>query len=192
LERKLMENLLLAGAFDSFSRSRRQLLWQLGLLERKHPGELPLEFDDVRVSLPELTELEEMKADYQVQGLSTKYHPMQVMRKQICGDGLLKSSEIAQLFPNTQVRIAGYVIIRQRPATAKGFAFMTIEDEEGTVNVVLRPGVYEKYRQVFKLEPLIVVEGVVQKRDGSLNILADTLFALRRLASDGLLRSATA
>jgi error-prone DNA polymerase len=186
LERKLMENLVLAGAFDSFSRPRRQLLWQLGLLERKHPGELPLKFDDVRVSLPELTELEEMKADYQVQGLSTKYHPMQVMRKQICGDGLLKSSEIAQLSPNTRVRIAGYVIIRQRPATAKGFAFMTIEDEEGTVNVVLRPGVYEKHRQVFKLESLIVVEGVVQKRDGSLNILANALFALRRLSLDFL------
>ena len=182
LERKLMENLVLAGAFNSFSRSRRQLLWQLGLLERKHPGELPLEFNDVKVSLPELTELEEMKVDYQVQGLSTKYHPMQVMRKQICRDGLLKSSEIAQLFPNTRVRIAGYVITRQRPAAAKGFAFMTLEDEEGTVNVVLKPGVYEKHRQVFKLEPLIVVEGVIQKRDESLNILADTLFPLHKLA----------
>ena len=82
--------------------------------------------------------------------------------------------------------MAGYVIIRQRPATAKGFAFMTIEDEDGTVNVVLRPGVYKKYRQVFKLEPLIVVEGIVQKRDGILNVIADTLFPLYRLASNPL------
>ncbi|MBA7694814.1 Error-prone DNA polymerase [subsurface metagenome] len=120
-----------------------------------------------------------MKADYEVQGLSTKYHPMQVLRKDISRDGLLKSSEIAQLFPNTRVRIAGYVITRQRPATAKGFAFITLEDEDGIVNVVVKPGIYQKYRQVFKLEPLIVVEGVIQKRDDNLNIIADALLPLR-------------
>ena len=179
LERKLVENLVLAGAFDSLGCPKRQLLWQLGLLEKQHPGELPLEFGDARVSLPDLTELEQMKADYEVQGLSTKYHPMQVLRKDISRDGLLKSSEIAQLFPNTRVRIAGYVIIRQRPATAKGFAFITLEDEDGTVNVVVRPSIYQKYRQVFKLEPLVVVEGIIQKRDDNLNIIADALLPLR-------------
>jgi len=179
LERKPVENLILAGAFDSFGCQKRQLLWRLGLLEKKRPGELPLEFDDIKVSLPDFTEVEEMKADYEVQGLSTKYHPMQVLRKDISRDGLLKSSEVAQLFPNTRVRIAGYVITRQRPATAKGFAFMTLEDEEGMINVVVRPRVYQKYRQVFKLEPLILVEGAIQKRDKNLNIIAETLLPLR-------------
>jgi len=179
LERKPVENLILAGAFDSFGCQKRQLLWRLGLLEKKRPGELPLEFDDIKVSLPDFTEVEEMKADYEVQGLSTKYHPMQVLRKDISRDCLLKSSEVAQLFPNTRVRIAGYVITRQRPATAKGFAFMTLEDEEGMINVVVRPRVYQKYRQVFKLEPLILVEGAIQKRDKNLNIIAETLLPLR-------------
>jgi error-prone DNA polymerase len=179
LERKVVENLILAGAFDSFGLAKRQLLWQIGLLEKKHPGELPLQFGDNRVSLPDLTEVEQMKADYEMQGLSAKYHPMQVLRREISRDGLLKSSEVAQLFPNTRVRIAGYVITRQRPATAKGFAFMTLEDEEGTMNVVIKPSVYERYRQVFKLEPLIVVEGIIQERDGSFNIVADTLVPLR-------------
>jgi error-prone DNA polymerase len=179
LERKVVENLILAGAFDSFGLAKRQLLWQIGLLEKKHPGELPLQFGDNRVSLPDLTEVEQMKADYEMQGLSAKYHPMQVLRREISRDGLLKSSEVAQLFPNTRVRIAGYVITRQRPATAKGFAFMTLEDEEGTMNVVVKPSVYERYRQVFKLEPLIVVEGIIQERDGSFNIVADILVPLR-------------
>jgi len=179
LERKLAENLILAGAFDSFGCHKRQLLWQLGLLEKKHPGELPLEFRDVKVSLPEIAELEEMKADYEAQGFPLKYHPMQLLRKEISKDGLLKSSEIAQLFPDTQVRMAGYVITRQRPATAKGFAFMTLEDEDGTVNVVVRPRVYQRYRQVFKLELLVVVEGIIQKRDDSLNIIAETLLPIR-------------
>lgn len=179
LERRPVENLILAGAFDSFDCQKRQLLWKLGLLEKKCPGELPLEFSDITVSLPDFTELEEMKVDYEVQGLSTKYHPMQVLRKYISKDGLLKSSELAQLLPDTRVRLAGYVITRQRPATAKGFAFMTLEDEEGMVNVIVKPHVYHKYRQIFKLEPLILVEGSIQKRDDNLNIIAKTLIPLR-------------
>jgi error-prone DNA polymerase len=179
LERKPVENLILAGAFDSFGCQKRQLLWQLGLLEKKGPGKLPLEFSDIKVSLPELTELEEIKIDYEAQGLSTKYHPMQVLRKDISRDGLLRSSEVASLSTNIRVRLAGYVIIRQRPATAKGFAFMTLEDEEGMVNVIIKPDVYQKYRQVFKLEPLILVEGAIQKRDDNLNIIAESLMPLR-------------
>jgi error-prone DNA polymerase len=121
LERTPVENLILAGAFDSSGCQKRQLLWQLGLLEKRCPGEMPLQFSDIEVVLPDFTELEEMKADYKVQGLSTKYHPMQVLRKDISGDGLLRSSELARLSPDTRVRLAGYVVTRQRPATAKGF-----------------------------------------------------------------------
>ena len=179
LERQPVENLILAGAFDSSGCRKRQLLWQLGLLEKTCPGELSLKFSDIRVSLPDFTELEEMKVDYEVQGLSTKYHPMQVVRKDISGDSLITSSELAQLPSNAQVRTAGYVVIRQKPPTAKGFAFITLEDEEGMINVVVRPDIYKRYRQVFRLEPLIVVEGAVQKRDGILNIIAQTLIPLR-------------
>jgi error-prone DNA polymerase len=179
LERQPVENLILAGAFDSFGCRKRQLLWQLGLLEKTCPGELSLQFSDIRVSLPDFTELEEMKVDYEVQGLSTKYHPMQVFRKDISGDGLVRSSQLAGLPTDAKIRIAGYVVIRQKPPTAKGFAFITLEDEEGMINVIVRPDVYKRYRQVFKLEPLIVVEGTVQKRDGILNIIAQTLTPLR-------------
>jgi error-prone DNA polymerase len=179
LERKPVENLILAGAFASLCCQKRQLLWQLGLLEKNGPGELPLEFSHTRVFLPALTEIEEMKADYEVQGLSTKYHPLQVLRQGISENGLLSSSEIARLLPDTRVRIAGYVITRQRPATAKGFAFITLEDEEGMVNIVIKPDVYRHYRQVFKLEPVIVVEGILQRRDAILNVIARTLVPLR-------------
>jgi error-prone DNA polymerase len=179
LERRVVENLILAGAFDSLGYKKRELLWQLGLLEKRHPGELPLGFHESKVSLPDFTELEEMKIDYGVQGFPLKYHPMQVLRKGISRDGLLKSSEIAQLFPNTQVRMAGYGITRQRPAAAKGFAFMTLEDEEGTVNIVIKPNIYERYRQTFNLEPVVIVEGVIQKKDSTLNIIAERLLPFR-------------
>jgi error-prone DNA polymerase len=175
LARKPVENLILAGAFDSFGCQKRQLLWRLGHLEKKSPKELPLEFGDTKVSLPDFTELEEMKADYEVQGLSTKYHPMHALRKDISRDGLLKSSQVARLPSNARVRIAGYVITRQRPPTAKGFAFMTLEDEDGMLNVIIKPDVYYRYRQIFKLEPLILVQGTIQRQHDTVNIIADTL-----------------
>lgn len=75
--------------------------------------------------------------------------------------------------------MAGYGITRQRPAAAKGFAFMTLEDEEGTVNIVIKPNIYERYRQTFNLEPVVIVEGVIQKKDSTLNIIAERLLPFR-------------
>lgn len=175
LARNAVENLILAGAFDSFGCPKRQLLWRLGYLEKRSPTELPLEFGDARVSLPDFTDLEELQADYEVQGLSTKYHPLHFLRKHISRDGLLKSSEVARLPSNARIRTAGYVITRQRPPTAKGFAFLTLEDEEGMLNVIIKPDVYHRYRQTFKLEPLILIEGTIQKQHNTLNIIAEKL-----------------
>ena len=84
------------------------------------------------------------------------------------------------LFPGTKVRTAGYVVCRQAPRTAKGHVFLTIEDEEGLLNVVLRPHIYEKYRYIVRVEPLLVVEGILQKREGITNIVAEHLASLRQ------------
>lgn len=175
LNSRQVENLILAGAFDSFGSSKRELLWQLGLLEKRIPGKLPLKFSTFEIGLPPLTDLDELKADYDVLGLSPKYHPMEVLRKRVGGDGILKSSGVALLDDRAKVRVAGYVISRQTPGTAKGFRFLTLEDEEGIMNVVIRPVVYEKYRQVFRLEPMILVEGTLQKKDGVINVIAEKL-----------------
>jgi error-prone DNA polymerase len=100
---------------------------------------------------------------------------MHALRKDISRDGLFKSSQVARLPSNARVRIAGYVITRQRPPTAKGFAFMTLEDEDGMLNVIIKPDVYYRYRQIFKLEPLILVQGTIQRQHDTVNIIADTL-----------------
>jgi error-prone DNA polymerase len=92
----------------------------------------------------------------------------------------MRSSEIASLFPGTKVRTAGYVVCRQAPGTAKGHVFLTIEDEEGLLNVVLKPHIYQKYRYIVRTEPLIAVEGVLQKREGIVNIVAERITPLRR------------
>ena len=178
--REAVENLVLAGAFDAFGLPKRQLLWDLGLIMKQEPGTLPFVIEKPEVSLPEMSPIEETVFEYKVQGLSSKYHPMQVLRQQISRDGILKSSEIASLFHNTNVRTAGYVVARQAPVTANGVVFLTLEDEAGLINIIIKPQVYKKYRQVIRLEPLVVVEGKLQKRDGIANIAAERLMSLRQ------------
>jgi error-prone DNA polymerase len=179
LEREAIENLILVGGMDCFGMPKRQLLWQLGLVLKEEVDRLPLEFPDQEVELPEMTEMEEVASDYRIQGLSCRCHPMQVLRKSISRDGILKSSEIEELFDNTRVRMAGCVVSKQAPLTAKGHVFLTLEDENGLVNVILKPQIYEKYRYIARREPLIVVEGILQKKDSIVNIEAERLLPLR-------------
>ena len=175
IETAAIENLAMVGAFDAFGLTRRQSLWQLGLLEKTGPEQLLLGLTDADVSLPTLTEMEAMRAEYQTQGLSAKHHPMQVLRQVHPEIMTLTSAEVSQLAEGAAVRFAGYVATRQRPGTAKGFCFLTLEDDSGMVNVVIRPDIYEQHRQIFRLAPVIVVEGMIQKRDGITNVIAQRL-----------------
>ncbi len=180
LSREVIQNLILAGAMDCFGKPKRQLLWELGILENTGREGLMLSYPDYQVPLPGMTEMEELSAEYKVQGLSARLHPMQVIRKEISRDGVMRSSEIMSLFPGTRIRTAGYVVCRQAPMTAKGHVFLTLEDEEGLTNIILKPHVYQKYRYLVRTAPLMVVEGVLQKRDGIVNIVAERLATLKQ------------
>lgn len=105
---------------------------------------------------------------------------MQVIRSSISRDGVLRSSDVLALAAGTRVRTAGYVVCRQAPRTAKGHVFLTVEDEGGLLNIILKPYVYRKYRYVARMEPLIVVEGVLQKKEGMANVIAERLIPLRK------------
>lgn len=133
-----------------------------------------------QVPLPGMTALEEISAEYRVQGLSARLHPMQIIRNSISRDGVLRSSDVLALSAGTRVRTAGYVVCRQAPRTAKGYVFLTLEDEDGLLNIILKPQVYQKYRYVTRMEPLIVVEGVLQKKQGMANVIAERLVPLRK------------
>jgi error-prone DNA polymerase len=121
-----------------------------------------------------MTLRDKVAADYQIQGLSATHHPMDVFRPEV-SKNTLKSSDIAAIPSGTKVRVAGCVVCRQMPGTAKGHVFITLEDEHGLMNVILRPQVYDKYRQIARLEPVIIVEGTLQKHDGTANIVAQQL-----------------
>ena len=164
----------MVGAFDFLRVPRRQLLWKLGMLVKQPPDTMPLRLPVPEAKLPQMTLKDKVAADYQIQGLSAKHHPMEVFRSDL-SKNVLKSSDIAAIPSGTKVRVAGCVVCRQMPGTAKGHVFITLEDEYGLINVILRPQVYDKYRQIARLEPVIIVEGTLQKHDGVVNIVAQQL-----------------
>ena len=184
-ERDALANLILAGAFDFLGLPRRQLLWELGKLIWRPAEALPLGLPDCEVQLPAMTLADEVANDYEVQGLSARHHPMEVFRPGLSVAGVVTSSGMADMPSGAKVQVAGCVVCRQAPGTAKGHVFITLEDEYGLVNVILRPSVYERYRQIARLEPLVIVEGALQKNDGVINILAERLSSLREGSVQG-------
>jgi error-prone DNA polymerase len=183
-EPEAAENLVLAGAFDFQGVSRRRLLWELRETGKALPEELPLAYEEHHVDLPPMTASEKISAEYEMQGLSALRHPMELYRPGLKRQGILASRDIDKIPEGCRVRVAGCVVCRQKPLTAKGHVFITLEDETGLVNAILRPGVYDRFRQTARREPHIVIEGRLQKRDGVINIIAETLEPIATKATE--------
>ena len=169
LQQESIENLVMAGAFDSLAPDRRAALWEVGLRYRpvaeQQALEMPVEQDMAR--LPLLSGWESMAGEYQTMGLYPDGHLMVRLRPAL-GPDVLPSDEVPHVADGTEVTVAGIVIRRQRPL-AKA-VFMTLEDEFGHAPVVVWPKVYERYRLVLR-EPVVKVRGVVSRREGTLNIV---------------------
>jgi len=185
LKREAIENLIACGAFDGFGLERRELLWQLGLVYR--PGgrngkeqrqlALPLPTGQDMVTLIPMTDWERMRTDYLILGLSPNYHPMSFLRRCL-HEGIAISRTIDLQPDGERIEVAGLVVCRQQPGTAKGFVFMVLEDEYGLVNVIVKPDLYEKQRVLIRGEPFVIVKGEVQRRDGVTNLLAESFTAI--------------
>jgi error-prone DNA polymerase len=111
-------------------------------------------------------------------GLTTGEHVLAFYRKWLAERGVISSRELSHRAKGF-VRVAGEVVVHQAPPTAKGVHFVTLEDEHGLVNVVVRPEVYTEYRTMWRLEPLLVVEGRVQRGEGTVNLVAQRATPLR-------------
>jgi error-prone DNA polymerase len=176
LPRPAVENLVRAGAADSLSAKqsggRRDLLWQLGGLSYPEEG-LDLQAPVEPAALPILSHAERLEWEYELLGMAPGDHVMAVYREALRARGILSSRELGEQDDGRAARIAGLVVVIQRPPSARGYAFVTLEDEAGLMNVIVRPGVYAHYRGVLRGAPLLVVGGVVQRQDGVLNLLAD-------------------
>ncbi len=178
LDKDALRHLIAIGAFDRLERSRRQLLWALRSIDRTSSGEMELERPE-RAPLDEMTGRDELLADYRIQGFSASSHLLALFRERLRNEGLIKSSQLSRLASGSAVAIGGYNICLQMPPTAKGFAFITLEDEEGLVNVVVKPNVYRTYRQLVRLKPLLIVEGAVEQKDGVINVMAEKIRCLQ-------------
>jgi error-prone DNA polymerase len=187
LSRRAVENLIMVGAMDCWGKPRRQLVWDLGKL-RYEEQELDLVFTDACTELgrsdgvrfPDLSKAERMGIEYSLLGLPVGDQVMALYRPWLQKMGILSSLDLQARRDKEKVKVAGLVVVRQAPPTANGHVFITLEDEYGLVNVIVRPDVYERFRHSLRNAPLIAVEGVLQRQDGVESVLAQQAVALTR------------
>ncbi|MCL5257218.1 MAG: error-prone DNA polymerase [Chloroflexi bacterium] len=173
VSRDALENLIMVGAFDSFGKSRRALLWRLGELQ-SFGGRSALPFDCVYngITLPELSATECISAEYSIIGFSPAHQLLDIYEESLQGKGIVRSIDLERMLDGAEVCVVGFAVCRQAPPTAKGHVFLTLEDQYDLINVIVRPDVYGRYRYLVRMEPVLIVRGRLQ-RDGKVtSILA--------------------
>jgi error-prone DNA polymerase len=133
---------------------------------------------DEKCPLPEMSAVDRVVADYEGTGLTIGPHPMALRRQEMSLRGALRASDLARQRNGRRVRVAGAVITRQRPGTAKGFVFLTLEDETGIANIIVRPDLFAERRLAILQEPFLLVEGTLQNQEGVTSIRADRMEGL--------------
>lgn len=209
---KALQILAKAGAFENFLPGRRQALWKilaeargnkdLPLLKalatrqndscderiqaqssENHESQNEAQAEPAHLlNLPPLTALEETVADYSTLGLSTDKHPMTFYRDWATAQGIISCSELSKVRNGKRISVAGGVICRQRPGTAKGFVFLTLEDETGMANVVIRPQLFESHKRVILNSDFMSITGKLQLEQGVANLIAEDASTLPYLS----------
>ena len=186
LGRDALLSLARAGALASLGMDRRRAVWE-ALRDRERPGSQPLlvdladDEDGEEVELPATSAREEVIADYRTSGLSLEAHPLQFDRAGLARRGVVTTAEAHDAPEGRRVAVAGIVLSRQRPSTAHGIIFLSIEDETGPANVVVRPEVWQQSEALARRAAAVVIEARVQRRGGVVHLLATRM---ERLVSD--------
>ena len=166
------------GALASFGGHRRTALWQAERAGRP-AGPLLMDHDEapetVGSPLPAMSMIERVRADYDGTGLTIGPHPMALARASLATRGVMRAIDLPRARAGRRVRTAGAVITRQRPGTAKGFVFLSLEDETGIANVIVTPDTFAAFRRVIVEAPYLIVEGVLQNQSGAVSVKADRI-----------------
>jgi len=175
LGRGVSQRLSRADAFASLGIGRRQALWQA--LPTHEPGSLFRNVPDHEqpAALPALSPAMEVTADYRTTGLSLRAHPFQFLREQVSVLGVVPAKDLESLPDGQRVKVAGLVLLRQRPGTAKGVTFVTLEDETGQVNLVIWQSVWDHHRRAARNANALLVSGHLQKAEGIVHVIAQRL-----------------
>jgi error-prone DNA polymerase len=174
LRKDEMRKLASVGALNFIqASSRRDALWQVERVTRA-PGKLYQELleEDGNSPLQQMTLTERVDADFRGTGLTIGKHPVAYHRGELNKLQALKAIDIRNLRDGTFVRVAGWVIVRQRPGTAKGFMFLTLEDETGVSNIIVTPQLFDKYRLELVGHPFLLIEGALQNQDNVVSVKA--------------------
>jgi error-prone DNA polymerase len=163
-----------ADAFASCGADRRLALWD-ALAQEKAPKERTL-FDDVELqeetpALPALSAEQQVFADYRAAGLSLKGHPLEFFREQLNQLGVAPIGELERLKHNRVVRVGGLVILRQRPSTAKGITFVTLEDETGAANLVVFHNIWRQFYRIVRASPAWIAQGRLEKEGRVIHVV---------------------
>ncbi len=173
-----LELLAHAGALSAFGRTRRAALWQVAKVARPTG---PLFVDaptDDPSPLPEMSPIEETRADYASTEMTTGPHMLAQLRQGLQKRGVIRAADLARRRDGERITAAGAVIVRQRPGTAKGFVFLTLEDETGMLQAIVRPDLFKRQRAVVVGSGALVVEGRLQRQDGSMSVRAERFWTV--------------
>ncbi len=181
LDKRDMEALADADALASLSGHRHQSQWQIMALEEVRPllqqeQQQPGSYFDDNVQLPPPRVAEEVLSDYRATGLTLRPHPMSLLRDRPPFDRCKRHVDLASVGDKRFVRIAGLVTCRQRPGSAAGVVFLTLEDETGNSNIVVWKRVQERFRQALMSGQLLLVKGIVETTDGVIHVIAGALY----------------
>jgi error-prone DNA polymerase len=182
LRRDELATLAAIGALNAFGHDRRSALWQIERAIRPS-GEMFRDGAEVEEGsgpspLRPMTATERVRADYAGTSLTIGPHPMALCRGELALRGVQRASDLAGGRSGRRVRVAGAVITRQRPGTAKGFTFLTLEDETGIANIIVRPDLFTDERTTVIGAPYLLVEGTLQIQDGVTSVKAERFQAL--------------
>jgi error-prone DNA polymerase len=169
-----LEALAQAGAFESLRLDRRQALWEGRRLLRQRDETLQLVDNEPLQGFEPLDFAEVVHWDYSATGHSTRGHPIETVRAALEAQGLPTAQQVTAMPGGRTVRYAGAVICRQRPGTAKGVVFMTMEDETGFVNVVVWPDVWKEFAWTIKSSPFLGITGKLQSEEGVVHLIAES------------------
>jgi error-prone DNA polymerase len=176
LDHGSLNSLAEAGAFDGFGVDRRTALWDVLHLAQTHKEPLALSPRERKPSFASLTDYEEVIWDYRRTSHSVRRHPLEPMRLALARHGLPDARTVASMKNGEKTRYAGLVICRQRPGTAGGVVFMTLEDETGFVNIVVWESVFQRYTVLAKTVSFLGISGTIQAEDGVVHLVAEHLW----------------
>lgn len=173
-----LSRLARADAFVSLGLTRRQAEWEAAALREQSPLYDQTDAESAP-DLPSMTPEQQVTADYQTGGLSLRAHPLSFLRDDLTRQGILAAADLATVENDRRYHVAGLVLMRQRPSTAKGITFVTLEDETGQANLIVHQATWERFHHVARRSGALIARGILQREQGIIHLVVDKLEDLR-------------